>query len=198
MVSLFIVLPFLGKAQHFIGIKEGIRTSSLLFKPAQNDSSTVHWLNFGLVYKYYNYPWVGLQTGVNYAEKGFVWNDTTRCYKMIEVPLLSQFHYETWHLRFLINVGAYISYALSAEQSYTLAGTTMKEGYIFTDRDRRIEYGLHLGGGIGFMFKPFELQFEAGYQFSYSYMMDAVYKDQPIIYTHFNHWIFSIALLVQL
>lgn len=195
---LFVALPLTGKAQHFIGIKEGVRTSSLLFKPVQNDSSTIQWLNIGLVYKYYNYPWVGFQAELTYAEKGFVWNDTTRRYKVIELPLLSQFHYEAWHLRFLANFGGYLSYALSAEKSYTSQQSTIKEEYIFTDRDRRLEYGIHIGGGIGLMFDPFELQFEAGYQFAFSYMMDAIYSGQSTIFTHFNHLMFSVALLVRL
>ena len=199
IASLFVVLPFFGKAQHFIGVKEGVSISSVTFLPRQKSDSlkTTQWLNIGIVYKYYNYPWVGFQSGLNYAEKGFVWNDTTRRYRVIELPLLSQFHYEVWHLRFMINGGAYASYALSGEISYEKDKQTVKERYAFTNRDRRLEYGLHLGGGIGFVFKPFELQFEGGYQRAFSYVIDP-FGGKQTIYTHFSQWIFSVALLVQL
>jgi len=196
---LFVAFPVLGKAQHFIGIKESVSISSVIFTPEQRqDSSLVQWLNIGIVYKYYNYPWVGFQTGLNYAEKGFVWNDTTSRYRVIELPLVSQFHYEVWHLRFIVNAGMYASYVLSGERSYEKDGSRVKENYIFTDRDRRFEYGVHLGGGFGVIIKPFELQFEAGYQFAFSYMMDAKYKNEPILYSHFQQWMFSVALLVRL
>ncbi|MDR0294718.1 MAG: PorT family protein [Prevotellaceae bacterium] len=199
IASLFVVLPFLGKAQHFIGIKEGVNISSVWFNPAQkSDSSIVQWLNVGLVYKYYNLPWVGFQTGLNLSEKGFMWNDTIRRHKVLELPLLSQFHYETWHLRFIINAGMYASYALSGEISYEKNGAMIKEEYVFTTHDRRIEYGMHAGGGIGFIFKPFELQFEAGYQFAFSYVMDPHRTNKSTIYTRFQQWMFSVALLFQL
>ena len=197
IASLFIALPLAGEAQHFIGIKEGVSKSSVQFKPEQQkDSALIQWLNIGLVYKYYNSPWVGLQTGLNYAERGFGRNDTLRKYKVIELPLLSQFHYETWHLRFMINAGVYASYVLSGEEICVVRKTTAK--YEFTDRDRRLEYGLHAGAGIGIIFKPFELQFEGGYQFSFSYVMEPKYKNEPILYTHFSRWMLSVALLFQL
>jgi len=198
IASLFTALPFLGKAQHFVGIKEGMNISSISFKPAQSDSSTRQWFNAGIVYKYYNYKWVGFQTGLNYSEKGFVWNDTTNRYRVLELPLVSQFHYEVWHLRFLINVGMYASYALSREISYKENGTTMKKNSAFTDHDRRIEYGMHLGAGFGILLKPFELQFEGGYQFAFSYMMNPIQADESTIYAHFQQWMFSVALLFQL
>ncbi len=196
--ALFILFPCTMKAQHFIGLREGVRISSVSFNPSQRDSSSTQWLNVGLVYRYYNYSWVGFQTGLNYADKGFRLNDTTHRYRILELPLLSQFHYETWHLRFLVNLGVYGSYALSGEMSYEQNGEEQKSGYIFTDRDRRFEYGIHVGGGIGFVFKPVELMFEAGYQYAFSYMIDPKYKGQRTMFTHFNHLMFSVALLVQL
>ena len=95
-------------------------------------------------------------------------------------------------------MGLYASYALSAERSYEVSNITVKENYVFTDRDRRIEYGMHLGAGFGVVFKPFELQFEGGYQYAFSYNMNPIQADQRVIYAHFQQWIFSVALLVQL
>ncbi len=173
--------------------------SGMGFNPTQRDTATTNWLNVGIVYRYYNYKWVGFQSGLNYSQKGFTWNDSTRRYTVLEMPLLSQFHYEVWHLRFMINVGAYMSYALSAEQTvWQPDGSKLTSAYNFTDRDRRFEYGLHAGGGLSVVFDPLELQFEAGYQYALSYMMKPQYTGQPTMFTHFYELMFSVALLVRL
>jgi hypothetical protein len=191
-------LPTESNAQHFIGIREGVSTSSVSFNPSRHDSSTFQTLNVGLVYKYYVTTWTGIQLGVNYAEKGFVLEDTTRRYHILEVPFLSQFHAEIWRFRILANVGVYATYHLSAEETYTENEEEMRRTYVFKGRDNRFEYGMHFGGGIGFMLHPFEVQFEVGYQYGLSYMLKPRYATERIMFTHFTQTIFSLAVLFKI
>jgi len=195
---LLFLLPLGARAQHYLGVRQGVSITGVNFNPAQHDTSTFHWLNAGVVYKYLDPKWFGFQTGLNYAEKGFIWNNTTRTYRMLELPLVSQFHFETWRLRWLVNVGAYAAYALSGEQIVDLGNRKEKSAYAFTDRDRRFEYGMHGGGGVAYMFDPFELQFEVGYELAFSYMMKPQVAGQPTMFNHFYKLLFSVAFLMRL
>ncbi|MDR3180817.1 MAG: PorT family protein [Prevotellaceae bacterium] len=186
------------KAQHFIGIKEGVSTSSVLFNPARRDSSTFQTLNVGLVYKWYVTTWTGIQLGVNYAEKGYLLEDTTRRYRTLEIPFLSQFHYEAWRIRILANVGVYMSYFLSAKESFKENEKEVQRAYVFKDRDNRFEYGMHFGGGLGIMLHPLEIQFEVGYQYGLSYLLKPRYGEERMMFTHFTQLIFSAAVLVKI
>jgi hypothetical protein len=191
-------LPVESAAQHFIGIREGVSTSSVLFNPARRDSSTFQALNVGLVYKYYITTWTGIQMGVNYAEKGYVLEDTTRRYRTLEVPFLSQFHAEIWRFRILANVGVYAAYYLSAEESFKENDKEVQRTYVFKDRDNRFEYGMHFGGGFGIMLHPVEVQFEVGYQYGFSYLLKPRYGGERMMFTHFTQLIFSAAVLFKI
>jgi hypothetical protein len=198
VLSLFYFFSIETKAQHFIGIRGGASSTRVSFNPSQRDSSTFQWMNVGLVYKYYKTEWTGLQVGLNYIEKGFVLNDTTRTYSVLELPLLSQFHYEAWKIRIIANVGAFIAYQLDARESFTENGAEVKRGYDFKSRDNRVEYGMHLGGGLGIMLHPIEVQFEVGYQYSFSYLLKPQVEGQPTMFTHFTQLMFSVGILYKL
>ena len=191
-------LPAESAAQHFIGIREGVSTSRVLFNPIRHDSTTFQALNVGLVYKHYIATWTGLQMGVNYAEKGYVLDDTTRRFRILEVPFLSHFHAEVWRFRILANVGVYASCQLSAEESFKDNDEDVHRGYTFKGRDNRFEYGTHFGGGVAFMLHPLEIQFEAGYQYGLSYLLKPRYANERMMFTHFTQTIFSVAVFVKI
>ena len=181
------------------GIVEiGVSTSRVLFNPARRDSATFQALNVGLVYKWYITTWTGVQLGVNYAEKGYVLEDTTCRYRVVEVPFLSQFHYEVWRIRILANVGLYMSYFLNAEESFKENDKEVQRAYVFKGRDNRFEYGMHFGGGFGIMLHPLEIQFEVGYQYGLSYLQKPRYGEESMMFTHFTQLIFSAAVLVKI
>jgi hypothetical protein len=192
------LLPAESAAQHFIGIREGVSTSSVSFNPARRDSSTFQTLNVGLVYKYYVTTWTGIQLGVNYAEKGYMLEDTTRRYRTLEIPFLSQFHAEIWRFRVLANAGIYASYYLNATESFKENDRETRRAYVLEGRHNRFEYGMHFGGGLGVMLHPFEIQFEVGYQYGLSYLLQPRYGEERMMFTHFTQLIFSAAVLLKL
>jgi hypothetical protein len=191
-------LPAESSAQHFIGVREGVSTSGVSFNPSRRDSSTFQTLNVGLAYKYYITTWTGVQLGLNYAEKGFVLEDTTRRYRIVEFPFLSQFHAEIWRFRILANVGVYAAYHLGAEDRVMENGEEVLRAYAFKGRDNRFEYGMHFGGGAGFMLHPFEVQFEVGYQYGLSYLLKPRYGTERMMFTHFTQTIFSVAVFFKI
>jgi hypothetical protein len=198
LVSCLYLLPTGSAAQHFFGIREGVSTSRVLFNPMRHDSTTFQTLNVGLVYKHYIATITGIQLGVNYAEKGYVLDDTTRRFRIIEVPFLSQFHVELWRFRILANVGVYASYQLSAEEFFKENEEEARRSYTFKGRDNRFEYGTHFGGGVAFMLHPVEIQFEAGYQYGLSYLLKPRYANERMMFTHFTQTIFSLAVFVKI
>ncbi|MDR3235296.1 MAG: PorT family protein [Prevotellaceae bacterium] len=187
------------EAQHFVGVREGVSMSSVQFNPSRDDTSTFQTLNVGVVYKYYSRKWVGFQSGLTYAEKGYKLGDTTFRYSVLEFPFLTQFHMEIWKFRLIAHGGLYASYFLELNKHYHIAeGKEEEKKFDFDGRDNRFEYGMHFGGGLALMFDPFEIQFEANYQYGLSYLKKPTYESKSIMFTHFTQMIFSAAVLFKL
>ena len=119
-------------------------------------------MNFSLLYTYYHALWdqlfnFGVQFGVKYGEEGYAskyeqWGER---YKIVEVPLVSQFKIDFSRFRLLVNAGGYYGYRLSTER---------ESGW---DRyDLRHDYGILAGAGLAVVFKPFEIQIEGNYKYS--------------------------------
>ncbi|MCL2727678.1 MAG: PorT family protein [Bacteroidales bacterium] len=203
------------KAQHLVGVRGGLNFSGINF-PYNDDPVRITTLtNFSLLYTYYHpmwdlFPYFGLQTGVTYSEQGFAslhffrehhpdLLDTTR-YKVLTIPVVSQFHIDFWKMRLLVNLGAFGGYRLSAKESfYTRAGEKVNRDYVYDCYDTRPDYGFIGGGGLAFRMKQFELHFECNYQYSLSMLYSPrKYSNATYIYVYPNQLTFSLALHYQL
>jgi len=194
-------------AQHFLGVSGGYSISSLQSSLYEDLRSTSSWVNYGVIYKYLSPKWVGIQTGVNYTERGFQRDSTMkRMYQIVEVPFVSQFHYELWKLRAIANAGVFASYAWSANEArlYPPEKAGPPENYTFQPTDNRFDYGLRFGAGLGVILRPVEIQFEFNYAIGLSNIHDpkkgSIY-DIPYDYTiyhRFSQMVFSIGVLIAL
>lgn len=173
-------------AQHFIGATGGYGINTMTSTRNEALSSVGSLKNFGLVYKYYSGKWVGIQVGVNYAEKGYMRNVreyydlqdlekgfdlidiSSRHFQLVDVPFVTQFHYELWKFRAVANAGVYASYILRS-QSVALQPDVTPDNFDFN----KFDYGLRFGGGLAFMLHPLEIQVEFAYSVGLGYIYDA-------------------------
>ncbi|MDR2801742.1 MAG: PorT family protein [Prevotellaceae bacterium] len=173
-------------AQHFIGVTSGYGINTMSSTRNEDLGNFNSLKNFGLVYKYYSGKWVGIQVGVNYAEKGYMrcareYYDqqdlekgydlvdiSSRRFQLVDVPFVTQFHYEVWKIRAMANAGVYGSYILRS-QSAALHPDFSPDEFEFNNFD----YGLRFGGGLSFMLHPLEIQLDFAYSIGLGYIYDS-------------------------
>ncbi len=187
--------------RHFIGASGGYSINNMSSSVYEDLRSTGNWVNYGVIYKYYNPKWVGLQTGINYTERGYQRDSTSkRIYQTLELPFVSQFHVEVWKFRIMANAGLFVAYSLSAEDTYLYPPEEegKKEKYTFQSTDNRFDYGLRFGAGLGLMLYPVEVQFEFNYALGLGYVHEPLIPNQTTIYNRLSQMIFSVGVLIAL
>ena len=168
-----------------IGVHYGVGLSRMSWNPPQKQDFVFMPYNIGVTYtkygKMFGYmPYFGFQVGLLYTQEGyqFKYNEERNyTYKIegaekavmdvIELPLLAHMHIDFWNMKILADIGCYAGYRLSIERFPGKTGHVKDElVHSFTDTDRRIDYGLKGGVGLGFVFDPFELHLTAMYKHS--------------------------------
>ncbi|MDR2359290.1 MAG: PorT family protein [Prevotellaceae bacterium] len=172
-------------AQHFIGATGGYGLNTMSSTRNEDLGNVNSFKNYGLAYKYYSGKWVGIQVGINYAEKGYLrytraYYDqqdlekgydlvdiSSRRFQLVEVPFVTQFHYELWRIRAIANAGVYGSYILRS-QSVALHPDFQPDNFDFN----KFDYGLRFGAGLAFMLHPLEIQLDFAYSIGLGYIYD--------------------------
>jgi len=152
---------------HMLGVKYGVNLCTVSSSPPIGENMVLTKNSLSVLYTYYHTLWgymsnFGLQFGVNYAEEGYgskYYPQYGELYKIVEVPLISQFHIDFSRFRILANLGGYGGYRLSTD----------RDGG-FDQYDQRYDYGVIGGAGFAVIFKPFELQLEGNYKYSFASM----------------------------
>lgn len=197
--------------EHLIGVKIGYSMNNIRFSQDVDKKSLNSMKNFGLYYTYYHSLWnsislFGLETGLQYNEEGYtslVYNEpeTVKDRKAIEgkerlqeitLPFVSQFRIDFWRMRLLANVGCFASYRTSASFSSNIADT-LAASY------RKAGYGFIFGGGLAYVFRPFEIHFEVNYKYSLSNLYDKKkFYDNIWVSTHTSQMIISAGLFCRI
>ncbi len=190
--------------EHLLGVKWGMSVNNVYFSIDYDKKSAMSPQNFGVYYTYYHSLWnsislFGVETGVQFNQEGYktqildeegnILNEGTESFKNITVPLVSQFRIDFWRMRLLANLGCFVSYRTGASfsglLSETVSSTWKKKGY-----------GIIGGGGLAYIFRPFELHVEANYKYNLADLYDksSFYADQYWVSTHTNQLIISVGL----
>lgn len=161
-----------------VGVQYGVSLNQMMFNPTKKQKMQFNPINVGVVYtkygKMFGYmPYFGFQTGFFYGKEGYEFKKdkktgeytesvdgaTSATYEYIEVPLLAHMHMDVWHLKFIVNGGLFGGYRMSVERQ----GTLSDDKYLttFYDYDRRFEYGVKAGVGLGLFFDPIEFHLTA-------------------------------------
>lgn len=166
-----------------IGFEYGASYNRMSLNPAYDQESFLIPEYYGITYtrygKMFGYmPYFGFQIGVMYGHQGYKFkkneltgNITTlegasqAIYDIIEVPFLAQLHLDARHFKVMASVGPYYGYRLRIER----IGDNVDPSIVnkFMEYDKRHDYGLQGGLGIGLVFSPIEFHINAKLRYSW-------------------------------
>ena len=183
------------KPVDMIGVRYSYQINNVSSSPDIGAHPVGTYNNYSLVYTHYTSLWnmmpiFGVQAAAKYGEWA-VNSDylEPEHFKIAELSLLTQVHFDFSRFRFLAQIGPYTGYRLA----------TLKENDSFDKYDNRFDYGLMGGIGFGVMFGRFEFQIEGNYQFSLSsiYHMNK-YSDEYWLNTTPRNIVLSATLFYHL
>ena len=169
-----------------IGVQYGVGLSRVMWNPPQEQSMLFVPVNFGVTYTRYGQmfamPYFAFKAGLFYAKEGyqFEYNEEydwtykvegaeKAILEVVELPLLFQFHYDSWNFKIIAEVGCYGGYRLGIQRFPGKTGNVRPElEYSFTETDRRLDYGLKGGVRLALVFDPLEFHITASYKHSLS------------------------------
>ncbi len=194
-----------------IGLQYGYSMCAVDWNPVKKADSQFLPLNFGILLtgygKMFNYmPYFGWQLGVFYTQDAYRLQQTVsgstvvldlktkECEAVInniEVPFMAHLHVDFWKMKLMANIGLYAGYRLSIQRS----GPYVEQAYVnsFTDYNRRFDYGLKGGAGIGFVFDPIEIHITANIKYSWSSLYKPDYNS-PYYYRFAYPYYVSLSL----
>lgn len=194
--------------EHLVGVKAGWALNNITFSQDIDTKALTSFKNFGLYYTYYHNLWnqitlFGLETGLQYNEEGYKsivytnedkseWNEGKEKVQEITLPLISQFRVDINRIRVLVNAGCFASYKISTSFSENISpeisGTYRKAGY-----------GFIVGGGLAYIFRPFELHIEANYKYNFANLFSQkVFNEEIWVSNHTTQLIFTAGLFYRI
>lgn len=194
---------------HILGVKYGYGMCNIAFDRELNRKGITSSAEVGIFYTYYHslwntMPYFGLSVGLQMGESGFkLVNDgyfppedqpqrdlpeEEYRYKVIQIPLISQFRVDFWKMRAMLNLGCYGSYKFSC----------VKEGK-HSSNVNKPEVGVIGGGGLAFIFHPVEIHLEANYHYAFSlYFKPETFSERVWYLGHNSRLIFNVGLFFSL
>lgn len=177
--------------EHMIGVKYGVNMSNVRASPNLKQKSVITYNNITVDYTFYHVLWdrmanFGLQIGAKYGCEGYTseYSEYGETCKIVEFPMLSQFHLNFSSFRILVDAGPYYGYRLSTD----------KEGG-FDKYDQRHDYGIIAGAGFAVVLRPIELHLEARYKFAFASMYHTYkYSDLYWLYCYPSNIMFTLGI----
>ncbi len=168
------------KSWGYIGVKGGGQFSEVFFndtfRPVNMRTSFIYGKHFGLVGKLFMAEHAGIQSEINFIEKGYKQLLDSGLYtsrmNYIEVPLLMNAYLGKRKLQFFVNLGPYIEFFVNKKDDLVGVASEGDEFYPFDqNNDRVFGYGLKASGGLNRLFPFGLLQLEGGMGISISDML---------------------------
>jgi hypothetical protein len=168
------------------------------------DKRTLQTFNPGILYRYEHKKYAALQIEANYIFKGYIKDidtvamtpETTNRITSFELPLMAQGFIRLGAFRPYLTGGVVVGYIL--ERSTQVTGEESQK-YVFDEYDRKFEYGLEGGGGLGIQVYRFEVQAECRYHYNFSFLRNPVIPtNRGNRYINTTQLMFSVSLLYRL
>ena len=136
----------------YFGIKLGGNTTGIFSDPLINQE-IYPGLTTGLVFKHISQKALGIQMELNYNQAGWSENlPSTNTYKRrlnyIQLPFMSHVSLGNKKMRYVINLGPYVSYLLSEKEQIDLMTEAREKNYYRKGIDHKAEVGFCLGFGV--------------------------------------------------
>ena len=162
----------------------GSTFSSMSFNPTEKQSTHFSPVYFALTYtkylKMFGYmPYFGYKIGVAYGHEGFKFKPNKKTgivtevdgatemdMEVVEVPFLMQIHADANHIKVMADAGIYAGYRLSIHRTGVNVPDKYRDNFMPTDK--RFDYGLQGGLGIGLIFSPIEIHFGAQIRYAWA------------------------------
>lgn len=188
---LFLFLSLSSIAQFSIGVRQGYGIQGLYLEPPGLERfQTNYWrTNFGAVISFVSMQNTGLQTEINYAQKGWKeFDDTVRGSYFIkrinylEIPILSHFEIGQKKIRPIIIAGPYIGFKLnesSSSENFSHAFQINSKYDHYSQKAKDLNLGIKVGLGLRYNInKHLGVYIEGRYQIDLAGGTD-VFKDHP-------------------
>jgi hypothetical protein len=180
-----------------VGVQYGAGMSRMMWNPTQKQESVFMPYNFGITFtkygKMFGYmPYFGFQAGIFLGQEGYKFKHNEELdytYKIagaesavidvVEVPISFQFHLDFWKMKVMAQVGCYGGYRLGIERFDGETGYVKDEDrHSFLETDRRVDYGIKGGAGLGFVFDPVEFHIMLNYKHALSSLYEPDHYSQ--------------------
>ena len=186
-----------------IGVRYGVNLSGANITPDVGAGQIICPNNFAIVYTYYNDLWdmldnFGTQIMARLGREGFTSEYLgTETYTVGEIDMCCNLRLNFSAFRILVNVGPYAGYRLSNGREENTYKYPIPGNWNYADN--RFDYGLIAGGGLGIVFKPFELHLECNYKWGLSsYYHTYYYHDEYWLFAYPRVIMFSGTLYIKL
>jgi hypothetical protein len=190
-------------AQHYVGVKGSQGFNSVSALP-DFDKRALQTFSPGILYRYEHKKYFAMQVETNYINKGYIKEidtismtpETTYRITAFELPLMTQGFIRLGMFRPYVTGGVYIGYIL--DRSVQVTGEESQK-YVFDEYDKRFEYGITGGGGLGIEIYRFEIQAECRYHYNFSFLRNpSIPNSGGNRYINSTQLMFSVSLLYRL
>ena len=189
------------KGQSYIGVRGGVNIPSVNFTNFVNGPIITGFRSqffvaptFGISYRNMQTDKIGVQVDLNYATKG--WGQLTLAQTntfITRINYLEMPFYLHWQLigkkklKFFLNAGAYVAWALSAEQTIENELDLIQNQIIYSvENDNRGDFGIYAGAGISYDFSIFILQVDGSFKSGFANILPVnnFIKENPPVSTN--------------
>jgi hypothetical protein len=190
-------------AQHYVGVKGSQGFNSVSSLP-DFDKRALKTFSPGILYRYEHKKYAALQVEMNYINKGYIkmidtismTPETTYRIASFELPLMAQGFIRFGMFRPYVTGGVFVGYVL--DRNVQVTGEESQK-YVFDEYDRRFEYGITGGGGLGIEIYRFEIQAECRYHYNFSFLRNpSTPENRGNRYINSTQLMFSVSLLYRL
>jgi hypothetical protein len=189
------------KGQSYVGVRGGVNIPSVNFTNFVNGPIITGFRSqffvaptFGISYRNMQTDKIGVQVDLNYATKG--WGQLTLAQTntfITRINYLEMPFYLHWQLigkrklKFFLNAGAYVAWALSAEQTIENELDLIQNQIIYSvENDNRGDFGIYAGAGISYDFSIFILQVDGSFKSGFANILPVnnFSKENPPVSTN--------------